>query len=52
MTAMVFNFKPLRAAAFILWAQAATLSIAQAAPVVMASTTSTEQSGLFPYLLP
>ena len=52
MTAMVFNFKPLRAVAFILWAQSATFSIALAAPVVMASTTSTEQSGLFPYLLP
>ena len=30
----------------------AMFSIAHAAPVVMASTTSTEQSGLFPYLLP
>ena len=30
----------------------ATLSIAQTGPIVMASTTSTEQSGLFPYLLP
>jgi len=30
----------------------ATVSIAQNSPIVMASTTSTEQSGLFPHLLP
>ncbi len=45
-----------KVAALILWAQAATDSIAQAtslpAAIVMASTTSTEQSGLFTYLLP
>ncbi len=38
--------------ALILCAQAATYSIAQKNSIVMASTTSTEQSGLFPYLLP
>jgi tungstate transport system substrate-binding protein len=41
-----------KAAALILWAQAATVSIAQTNPIVMASTTSTEQSGLFTALLP
>ena len=41
-----------KAVAFILWAQAATFSIAQTNPIVMASTTSTEQSGLFTALLP
>jgi tungstate transport system substrate-binding protein len=45
-----------KAAALVLWVQAATDSIAQTATppvaIVMASTTSTEQSGLFPYLLP
>ncbi len=45
-----------KALALVLWAQAATLSIAQAqsssAAIVMASTTSTEQSGLFTTLLP
>ena len=43
------HFRPL---ALVLWAQAATNSIAQPAPIVMASTTSTEQSGLFTVLLP
>ena len=42
--------------ALILWAQAATFSIAQSQPsrnaIVLASTTSTEQSGLFTALLP
>ena len=38
--------------ALILCAQAATFSIAQSNPIVMASTTSTEQSGLFTTLLP
>ncbi len=42
--------------ALILWAQAATFSIAQSKPssnaIVLASTTSTEQSGLFTALLP
>jgi tungstate transport system substrate-binding protein len=41
-----------RAAALIPLALAATVSIAQTASIVVASTTSTEQSGLFPYLLP
>ena len=41
-----------KALALILLAQAATLSIAQKNAIVMASTTSTEQSGLFTYLLP
>jgi tungstate transport system substrate-binding protein len=41
-----------RAAALIPLALAATVSIAQAPSIVVASTTSTEQSGLFPYLLP
>ena len=46
------NFKSIRALALVLSASCATFSIAKTAPVVMASTTSTEQSGLFPYLLP
>ena len=45
-----------KAAALILYAQAGTFSIAQTPPasnaIVMASTTSTEQSGLFTALLP
>ena len=41
----------IQAVALILCAQAATDSIAQTNSIVMASTTSTEQSGLFPYLL-
>ena len=41
-----------KAVAVILSAQAATFSIAQSNAIVMASTTSTEQSGLFTYLLP
>jgi tungstate transport system substrate-binding protein len=41
-----------RAAALIPLALAATVSIAQTSSIVVASTTSTEQSGLFPYLLP
>jgi len=41
-----------KAVAVILYAQAATFSIAQSNAIVMASTTSTEQSGLFTYLLP
>ena len=45
----LWSFKSI---AFILSAQAATLSIAQSNPIVIASTTSTEQSGLFSYLLP
>jgi tungstate transport system substrate-binding protein len=41
-----------RAVALIASALVATVSIAQTASIVLASTTSTEQSGLFPYLLP
>ncbi|MES2945983.1 MAG: extracellular solute-binding protein [Pseudomonadota bacterium] len=45
-------FRPLMAIAHVSWVLLATVSIAQTQPIVMASTTSTEQSGLFPYLLP
>ena len=45
-------FKPLRVLALVPLALAATFSIAQTPSIVMASTTSTEQSGLFSYLLP
>ncbi|CAM3573300.1 substrate-binding domain-containing protein [Polaromonas hydrogenivorans] len=45
-------FKPFRALALVPVALAATLSIAQTPSIVMASTTSTEQSGLFGHLLP
>ena len=45
-------FKLLRVPALVSIAFFATLSIAQTSPIVMASTTSTEQSGLFTYLLP
>ncbi len=41
-----------QAVALILCTQAATDSIAKTNSIVMASTTSTEQTGLFPYLLP
>ena len=41
-----------KALALILWVQAATFSIAKSSSIVMASTTSTEQSGLFTVLLP
>ena len=41
-----------KALALILCAQAATFSIAQSNAIVMASTTSTDQSGLFAALLP
>ena len=41
-----------KAVAVILYAQTATFSVAQSNAIVMASTTSTEQSGLFTYLLP
>jgi tungstate transport system substrate-binding protein len=44
--------KVIRAAALVPLALSATFSIAQTNTIVMASTTSTEQSGLFPYLLP
>ena len=45
-------FKYFRAAALVPIALAATVSIAQQNTIVMASTTSTEQSGLFGTLLP
>ena len=44
--------QPFKALAFVLFVQAATFSIAQSNPIVMASTTSTDQSGLFAALLP
>jgi len=46
------TLKSIRALALIPIALFATFSIAQTNPIVMASTTSTEQSGLFGYLLP
>jgi tungstate transport system substrate-binding protein len=49
---MALNFKSFRALAAVFIALSATVSIAQTPIVVMASTTSTEQSGLFGYLLP
>ena len=48
----LLNFKLIRSLALVFVASSATFSIAQTASIVMASTTSTEQSGLFPYLLP
>ena len=48
----VRKFRLFRSLAVAGCALAATLCIAQINPIVMASTTSTEQSGLFPYLLP
>ncbi|HAL39452.1 MAG TPA: tungsten ABC transporter substrate-binding protein [Polaromonas sp.] len=45
-------FKSFRAVALISIALSATISIAQTPSIVMASTTSTEQSGLFGYLMP
>ena len=45
-------FKPFRAFALVATALSATFSIAQVPSIVMASTTSTEQSGLFGHLLP
>lgn len=46
------TLKSIRALALVPLAFCATFSIAQTNPIVMASTTSTEQSGLFTYLLP
>ena len=46
------GFKHFRAVALVSLALGATVSIAQTANIVMASTTSTEQSGLFGHLLP
>jgi tungstate transport system substrate-binding protein len=45
-------FKPFRALTLVSIALSATVSIAQTPSIVMASTTSTEQSGLFGHLLP
>ena len=45
-------FRDFRVLGLVPLALIATVSIAQAPSIVMASTTSTEQSGLFPYLLP
>ena len=45
-------FKSFKALALISLALTATISIAQSPSIVMASTTSTEQSGLFGHLLP
>ena len=49
-------FRSFRALVQVTWALTAMVSIAATNPesstIVMASTTSTEQSGLFPYLLP
>ena len=45
-------FRSILALALVFAASSATFSIAQTIPIVMASTTSTEQSGLFSYLLP
>ncbi|WP_426144634.1 extracellular solute-binding protein [Polaromonas sp. DSR2-3-2] len=52
MTGLGRFLEPFRALALIPLALAATLSIAQTPSIVMASTTSTEQSGLFGHLLP
>ncbi len=46
------SLRPFRAAALLSLALVGAASIAQTNTIVMASTTSTEQSGLFPYLLP
>ena len=46
------NLKLIRSFALLFVASSATFSIAQTMSIVMASTTSTEQSGLFSYLLP
>ncbi len=50
--ALSWIFKCFRAAALVPMALAATVSMAQPNTIVMASTTSTEQSGLFGTLLP
>lgn len=47
-----YVFRGFRALAHMSWALAATVSIAQSNSIVMASTTSTEQSGLFGHLMP
>ncbi len=45
-------FRPLRVMALVSLAWSATVAMAQTPSIVMASTTSTEQSGLFGHLLP
>ncbi|AYQ26614.1 extracellular solute-binding protein [Polaromonas sp. SP1] len=52
LNAMSRILRQIRAMALVPLALCATFSIAQTNPIVMASTTSTEQSGLFTYLLP
>ena len=52
MTEKPFFLNSFRAIAIVLLGQVATFSIAQSSVIVMASTTSTEQSGLFVSLLP
>ena len=52
LTILLREFKSFRALALIYIALSATFSIAQTPNIVMASTTSTEQSGLFGHLLP
>ena len=49
---LIGKFKPFRAFALMYIALSATFSIANTRHIVMASTTSTEQSGLFGHLLP
>ena len=46
------NLKLIRSFALLFVASSATFSIAQTMSIMLASTTSTEQSGLFSYLLP
>jgi tungstate transport system substrate-binding protein len=48
----MITLKTLRTLVLVPLALVATLAVAQTGTIVMASTTSTEQSGLFPYLLP
>lgn len=52
MTGLFKSYKLFRALALVSIALAATISIAQSPNLVMASTTSTEQSGLFSVLIP
>ena len=46
------NFRCFKEFVVVPWLLSATVSIAQTPSIVMASTTSTEQSGLFGHLLP
>jgi len=52
MTMVRLVFKPFSALVLVLAGLTATAAMAQASSIVMASTTSTEQSGLFGHLLP